>query len=319
MRMKSSQKKFIIILFLILICFIGVFSYVYRQIDQTLSTIYKPRESEIEEKKNNQERKKLMKKNQPMNLLLLGVDERPGDKGRTDTIILLSLNPNIKHTIMLSIPRDTYAEIPDFGKDKINHAYAYGNVDLTIQTVEKLLELPIHFYIKINMEGFKNGIDTIGGVTVDNPLDFSQGKHHFPSGKIHLNGDQALDYIRMRKDDPEGDLGRNKRQQIVLEAAMKESLKFFNLPKINSILKILGENITTDIEKDHFQTLFLDYRSSLQTLHSLQINGKGQFIGPSWFYVISDDEINRIKKEVQIHMEKEAKDNILNTTNKQIK
>lgn len=276
--------------------------YFYNKIGNTFSTMHDPleRDTDQERQKNI---KSIFKENKSINVLLLGVDERPGDKGRSDTIILMSFNPNTNSTAMLSIPRDTYVNISGHGKDKINHAYAFGDVGLSIQTVEDMIDLPIHFYVKINMEGFKKGIDEIGGVTVYNDLAFSQGKHHFPKGDIHLNGEESLDFIRMRKDDPQGDLGRNKRQRMVITAAMDKVASFSSIPKIGSILNILGGNVKTDLTFDRIQSLFLDYRHTHQTIHTLELKGKGQFIGQYWYYVVSDEEFNRVHTELKNHME----------------
>src|SRR5699024_7279519 len=143
----------------------------------------------------------LLKNNETVNILLLGVDERSGDKGRSDTLILLSLNPKSKSMTMMSIPRDTYVNIPDHGMDKINHAYAFGDAGLSVRTLENTFDLPVHYYAKVNMEGFVQGIDALGGVTVHNDTTFSQGGADFSEGNIHLDGEKALKYIRMRKND----------------------------------------------------------------------------------------------------------------------
>lgn len=184
----------------------GVIYYAYSQLDNALETMHTPLERDPVRQKEVQE---TFKAKNPLNILLLGVDELSGDRGRSDTIILMSLNPRTDSMIMMSIPRDTYVNIPGRGMDKINHAYAFGGVDLAVQTIEENFDIPIHAYARVNMEGFKQGIDAIGGVTVNNTLAFSSGSSTFEEGPVHLNGDQALDYIRMRKQDPRGDFGRS--------------------------------------------------------------------------------------------------------------
>ncbi|RKJ22727.1 LytR family transcriptional regulator, partial [Butyricicoccus sp. 1XD8-22] len=98
---------------------------------------------------------------------------RPGDRGRSDSIIVMTVNPKTESIDMLSIPRDTRVEIVGKGvDDKINHAYAFGGVEMSMNTVEKFLDIPIDYYIKLNMEGFKEIVDAVGGVDVNNDIDF---------------------------------------------------------------------------------------------------------------------------------------------------
>ncbi|MCZ4136008.1 hypothetical protein BZG24_29500, partial [Escherichia coli] len=110
---------------------------------------------------------------EPFNALILGVDERPNDSGRSDTIIVLSVNPAKHKALLFNIPRDTRTEIVGHGtEDKINHAYAFGGVDMSIRTIEQFLGIPIHYYMKVDMEGFARIIDLVGGVDVNNPFAF---------------------------------------------------------------------------------------------------------------------------------------------------
>lgn len=99
--------------------------------------------------------------------------------------------------IMLSIPRDTYVNIPTHGVAKINHAHAFGGVELSVQAVEEAFDIPVHVYSRVYLEGFKQGIDAIGGVTINNNQSISKGGSNFTEGSIHLNGEQTLDYISM--------------------------------------------------------------------------------------------------------------------------
>lgn len=279
----------------------GYLYYLYDKIGNTIETMHDPlaRDSDPNRQK---EIASLLKDNKSFNILLLGVDQRPGDKGRSDTMIFMSLNPKTNSMAMLSIPRDTYVNIPGRGMDKINHAYAFGDTELSVQTVEEAFDLPVHFYAKVNMEGFKEGIDAIGGVTVHNDQDFSQGSNHFSKGNISLSGKQALDYIRMRKNDPRGDLGRNERQRKVVTAAIDEVASFSNITKVGSILNILGDHAKTDLTMNHMQTLFSDYRGTRHNVKTLEINGSGKTLD-KWYYMVSDEEFNRIHNEIKSHME----------------
>ncbi|GAA0423861.1 transcription antiterminator LytR [Virgibacillus salarius] len=302
---KHKKRKWLfwvggIILALILV--VGVFSiYVWNKLGDTVETMHNPlnRDNDPDRKK---ELESIFKDTKSVNILLLGVDERDGDKGRSDTMILLSLNPKNNSMKMLSIPRDTYVTIPGKGKDKINHAYAFGDVELSVQTVEENFDLPVHYYARVNMEGFEQGVDAIGGVTITNDTAFSQGGIQFPAGEIQLNGKEALSYIRMRKNDPRGDLGRNERQRAVIMAAINKGASFSSITKVGEILNILGDNVKTNLNMDAMQTLFSDYRGTRKNISSMEISGNGQRINNTWYYVVPDSEFNRITTEIKAHM-----------------
>ncbi len=165
----------------------GVYAYnVYSKVSNTLNEVHKP----LERDKNNKQEAKI-NKSEPVSILLLGADERGEDKGRSDSLMVITLNPKNNSMKTVSIPRDTYTEIVGKGKsDKINHAYAFGGVDMSVATVEKFLNIPINYYIEVNMEGFKDIVDAVGGVDVNNDLEFSLDGHHFQKGNVHLTGDQ---------------------------------------------------------------------------------------------------------------------------------
>jgi LCP family protein required for cell wall assembly len=280
----------------------GLIFYIYNQVGSAVETMHSPL-SRDEDPERQKEIKERFDSADSLNVLLLGVDERPGDRGRSDTMIVMSLNPNTNSMKMLSIPRDTYVNIPGYGMDKINHAYAFGGVDLSVETVESNFDIPIHIYARVNMEGFKQGIDAIGGVTVNNTQSFSQGGSTFAEGPIHLNGEQALDYIRMRKQDPRGDMGRNERQRAVITAAIDRAASFSSITKFGEIMDILGGNVQTNLDMDKIQTLFTGYLGTRHNIDTLEIQGSGSTIDGIWYYMVSDSEINRISSEIRDHMQ----------------
>ncbi len=117
------------------------------------------------------------------------VDEREGDIGRSDTLIILTVNPNKESIQMVSIPRDTRTEIIGKGfEDKINHAYAFGGPEMTMDTVEHFLDIPIDYFVQLNLESFTEIVDSVGGVTVTNSLPFSSDGYYFDKGTITLDG-----------------------------------------------------------------------------------------------------------------------------------
>ncbi|WP_164668067.1 LCP family protein [Virgibacillus doumboii] len=276
--------------------------YIYDKVGDTVDTMHEPLARD-----DNPERQKeidsIFSNTKSINILLLGVDERKNDKGRSDTMILMSLNPQTNAMKMLSIPRDTYVDIPGRGMDKINHAYAFGDAGLSVQTVEQNFNVPVHFYVKVNMEGFKQGVDALGGVTVTNDVEFSQGGEHFEKGEIHLNGEEALKYIRKRKGMDGGDLSRNQRQREVIKAAISEAASFSSITKVTNILEILGDNVTTNLQFEQMQTLFTDYRKTRNNIDTMEISGSGEILDDGiWYYMVPDEEMNRVTTEIKNHM-----------------
>ncbi|WP_274649408.1 LCP family protein [Paenibacillus humicola] len=240
----------------------------------------------------------------PFTVLALGVDQRPHDTGRSDTIILMAVNPAKKSILMFNIPRDTRTDIVGHGTvDKINHAYAFGGVNMSIQTIERFLDYPVDYYIKVNMEGFARLIDLIGGVEVDNPFAFNYEQHTFAKGHLTLNGDEALLYSRMRYDDPRGDLGRNARQRDILEEVMKHAMNLTNVTKIDSMLSEVGDSVKTNITFDEMKQFLTDYRPAIGSIDTVEIQGKGQTIGGIWYYIVSDAERSRIHNLLKNQMQ----------------
>lgn len=208
----------------------------------------------------------ILGKKDRINILFFGVDERSNDIGRTDTIIFASLDLKNKKVNLLSIPRDTRVVIPSIGYDKINHAYHYGGVDLAVRTVEEFLGVSINYYAKMNFQQFEKLIDALGGVDieVEKPMFYTDRTDKFyvrlKPGFQHLNGKDALGYVRFRHD-PLGDLGRIERQQKFLKALfkqLKEKITFTELPKyINLVGSIIETNISF-YEALYFATKFMD-------------------------------------------------------------
>ena len=296
---RKGLKIFLIVFGALLLLLGGYLFYIYDKLTDTVDAMYTPLDSDLEKKEEIDDR---LSNKETINVLLLGVDERPGDRGRSDTMIFMSLNPNTNKMLMLSIPRDTYVDIPGRGLDKINHAYAFGGSELSVQTVEQFLDTTIHFYGRVNMEGLISGVDAIGGVTVNNPMEFSHGGHTFKEGQITLNGEQALIYSRMRKNDPRGDLGRNTRQQEIIDAMIDEAVSFDSFTRLTNILDVVGTNVQTNIQTPEIRAMFFDYRGTRSNTIREEINGTGQYIDRIWYYIVSDEEVNRIRTLIKDHM-----------------
>lgn len=226
----------------------------------------------------------------PFSLLLLGIDERENDRGRSDVIIVITVNPRQKTAHMFNIPRDTRTAIIGKGiDDKINHAYAYGGVNMAVQTVEKFLDIPIDYYVQVNMEGFQQVIDLFGGVTVDVPFTFGYEGFTFAKGGMELNGAAALAYSTMRYQDPEGDRGRNKRQQQIIRALAKKAATMSTMTKAEDLKQFLISHVRTNLTWDQIRYMQEIYKS-LNTLDTVTIKGTGTYIKGVYYYIIPEKE-----------------------------
>ena len=240
----------------------------------------------------------------PFSVLLLGIDEREQDVGRTDTMIVVTVNPDKKTVKMLSIPRDSRVEIVGNNTtEKINHAYPRGGIPMTIATVENLLSIPIDYYVAVNMEGFLQIIDTLGGITVNNDMDLTYRQYSFPKGNIKLNGEEALIFSRIRYEDPRGDFGRQIRQKQLIEAIIAKGASPKTLFKLNDVFEILGDNVQMNFSVNNLLQLQKLYSNLDKNFEQLQFEqGTGQYIGSSWYYIIDEEELAEISANLQQHL-----------------
>ena len=234
---------------------------------------------------------------------MLGVDERSGDRGRSDTMIVLTVNPENNSVKMLSIPRDTRTEIVGHGTvDKINHAYAFGGVEMSIATVENFLDIPIDYYMQINMEGFKDIVDAVGGVTVNNDLDFTYEGVHFTKGQIDLDGEKALKYSRMRYEDPRGDFGRQLRQRQIIQEVLNEGASLSSLTNYNDIFTALGKNVKTNVTFAEMVDIQKNYKDAVKNVEQMTISGSGTKINGIYYLIVSDEEKQRVQSELKAQL-----------------
>jgi LCP family protein required for cell wall assembly len=216
-----------------------------------------------------------------INILMLGVagKGKPG-QNLTDTIMIASINPKTNQVALLSIPRDLYVTIPgNNAAMKINAVYQYGlnstNNDeqkasqMLKSAINNITGLDINYYIVLNFDGFTRVVDTIGGVNITSARDIHDARYPGPNysyetfdlsaGFHHLDGATALQYARERHDDPEGDFGRAKRQQDILQATKSKVFSadtMLNVFKVNDIFNALGDNIRTDITPADFESFW---------------------------------------------------------------
>lgn len=308
-RRSSRGKKVFLTIFAIVAALVviaaGVGAKLYFDLSGSIKQTYEAVERKNTETKKRQQPVDLNKK-EPFSVLLLGIDT--GDLGRTeqgrsDTLMVATVNPNDNKTTLVSVPRDTYVDIVGYGtQDKINHAYAFGGAAMSMDTVEKYLDIPIDHYVSINMMGIKELVDALGGVDVNNDLEFESRGEHYAFGPIHLEGERVLTYLRMRYEDPRGDYGRQLRQRSVVEAIVKKAVSLDGITQYRNLLDAMEGNMKTDMSFDDMQKIALDYRSAFTTIDQLQMQGEGFMQDGVSYQRVSDEELqsvqNKLKKQL---------------------
>ena len=213
----------------------------------------KPPVTQIEKARENKSEELIKAKNKAT-ILIMGVDIREDDVGRSDTMMIATVDPKYDKASLLSIPRDTRVRIYGYGYDKINAAYAYGGEPLAEKTVENFLGIDIDHYIIINVRSFVKIIDAIGGVDIsvpkrmyyEDPWDDDGGLviDLYP-GKQHMDGKTAVTYVRYR--DSEGDIGRIHRQQQFMEACLDKVMSPEIITRIPDIIREVIYAVDTDM------------------------------------------------------------------------
>ena len=197
-----------------------------------------------------------------MHVMVMGVDRRSDDAGRSDTLMVVTVNKTTGKAEILSLPRDTRVRIEDNGYDKINHAYAFGGSKLTRKTVEELLGVPMDYYVLVDIKAFERIIDAMDGIDIDvekrmyyeDPWDDNGGLviDLFP-GMQHLDGARAIQYVRYR--DGEGDIGRINRQQHFMRAVLEKVMTPQILPKLPEIVKEIRSSVETNMPLEEMLSL----------------------------------------------------------------
>lgn len=218
-----------------------------------------------------------LQKKERVNILLLGIDERQDQYGpwRTDTMIVLTIDPENNTAGILSIPRDLWVNIPGYDANRINTAHYTGDLKkhpgggpaLAIKTVQDFFGIPIHYYVRVNFRGFVEAIDTIGGIDIYVEEEIDDPKYpdeaygydplYIPAGLQHMDGELALKYARTRHSG--SDFDRLRRQQQVIMAVRDKVLRFDLLPqllsKLPQLLQTVGDAVQTDLQPDEILNL----------------------------------------------------------------
>ena len=283
------KKTLLMFLSLLLVTVMGVGAYAWTIYDQStgeLSKTYKSLGGETD----------VISATKPMTILLMGVDTGSGSRedtwaGNSDSMILLSVNPTTKKTVMMSLERDILTKFKDKDGEtveaKLNSAYASGGAKLAISTIQEMMNIHIDRYVLINMKGLVQLVDAVGGITVNNTFDFpisiEENEPEYTAkiepGVQKINGDQALVYARMRYQDPEGDYGRQKRQREVIQKVVEKVLSLNSVSHYQPILKALSTNMQTNIDLSAKSIpSLLGYKDSFKTIETQQLKGEGEML-----------------------------------------
>lgn len=309
-RVKKRKKKkwiltFLSILFLAILS-IGI--YLYTSVKSTINDVHVSLDREKSDKRTE---KVSLEELNPISILLMGVDEREGDRGRSDTMIVVTLNPQKNSMQMFNIPRDTRVEIIGKEKqDKINHAYAFGGPEMSVKTVENFLDIPVDYFISVNMEALSDVVDALGGITVNNPIEWVEtgGYYHkkgfvYNKGEISLDGAQTLGFVRMRYQDPRGDFGRQQREQIVLNAIIDKGASLSSVTKINSLLDVIGKNTKTNMTLDDMINIQQNYAETRKQQEKFDIKGNGSKIDGVYYYVVPEADRLVVETKIKEHLD----------------
>jgi len=196
------------------------------------------------------------------NILIIGQNQKSAkisDRTNTDVVMLMTINPNTKQILLTSFPRDTYLSVPYSGmKDKLTHAGIYG-AEMTVKTIQNYMGIKIDFYIRVNYSALINMVEAVGGISVDNPSTFKavypKYKYTFKEGPLDLNGDEALAYVRERKQVKCGDMGRNEHQRIVLDGLVRKASSPSMLINFNRLMQAVEENYLTNLSTDQIYSI----------------------------------------------------------------
>lgn len=310
------------LLIFVLVIFVGAGYgiHLYRQTKNALDKTYSSVDAKKEAKTS-----KLIAASDPLGILLLGTDTGSGGRteknGNSDTIIVATVNPKTKKTSLTSIPRDTLAQIigeDSFDFRKINSANNIGGAKMALDSVSKLINVPLTYYVRVNMAGLKQIVNAVGGVDVTVPFDFESNNSTFTKGKMHLNGRQALDYAQMRYEDPEGDYGRQKRQRAVITSLVKSAMSAGTLANFKDLLEAVSDNMETNFTSEQMIDIFQSYRHAGKKISSDYLHGVSAYADSASVQIASTSELQRISDAIrhELGLERETVDNATTKENK---
>ncbi|GAB6438577.1 LCP family protein [Bacillus luti] len=330
---KKSKKKTKIIISVILFFLIVGGGYTWFLVNKASSAVRNAAHDLARGDKSDLRDKAVKPITNNVSVLIMGVDESDvrgkeyGEAIRTDALLLATFNKDSKTVKLLSIPRDTYTYIPiEKKKDKITHAHAYGSAkngknggpQASIDAVEKLMNVPVDYFVKFNFKSFIKIVDDLGGVEVDVPVEFTEQDSndnaeaiHLQKGVQKLNGEEALALARTRHID--SDAMRGQRQQLVIEAILKKVTDVGSVTKVGNIIDDINGQFVTNLTFDDILS-FYKYGSD-SDIEKLQIQGEDCYMakgddtcsqsaggGRTYYYNPDKKELATVTNELRTHL-----------------
>ncbi|WP_254901246.1 LCP family protein [Tuberibacillus sp. Marseille-P3662] len=254
----------------------------------------------------------------PISILLMGIENYSsgGKNGRADTQIVVTLNPEKDKMTMVTVPRDTRVELNNIGKysgdHKINSSYTYGELTdyggnrKAVETVEKLLDVPIDKFVAVDFAGFRDVVNALGGVTVDIKHGFweenifnDNKRIYFKEGNTKLDGEEALAFARMRKRDVNTIYSRDERQRQFIKAAIHQTISAGTIFKVDDISNVLGEHVNTNLGPREIYALQKQYSSMSKSINTLHIDGQNQTINGSAYFVPDENSLHKVGQKLR--------------------
>jgi len=330
---KKSKKKIKIIISVILFFLIVGGGYTWFLVNKASSAVRNAAHDLARGDKSDLRDKAVKPITNNVSVLVMGVDESDvrgkeyGEAIRTDALLLATFNKDSKTVKLLSIPRDTYTYIPvEKKKDKITHAHAYGSTkngkdggpQASIDAVEKLLNVPVDYFVKFNFKSFMKIVDDLGGIEVDVPVEFTEQDSNDTADAIHLkkgvqklNSEEALALARTRHID--SDAMRGQRQQLVIEAILKKLTSVGSVTKVGNIIDDINGQFVTNLTFDDMLS-FYKYGAD-SSIEKLQIQGDDCYMekgddtcsksaggGRTYYYNPDKKELAKVTNDLRTHL-----------------
>ncbi|MBJ8100860.1 LCP family protein [Bacillus cereus group sp. N11] len=330
---KKSKKKTKIIISVILFFLIVGGGYTWFLVNKASSAVRNAAHDLARGDKSDLRDKAVKPITNNVSVLIMGVDESDvrgkeyGEAIRTDALLLATFNKDSKTVKLLSIPRDTYTYIPvEKKKDKITHAHAFGSAkngkkggpQASIDAVEKLMNVPVDYFVKFNFKSFIKIVDDLGGIEVDVPVEFSEQDSNDNADAIHLkkgvqklNGEEALALARTRHID--SDAMRGQRQQLVIEAILKKITNVGSVTKVGNIIDDINGQFVTNLTFDDMLS-FYKYGAD-SSVEKLQIQGDDCYMekgddtcsksaggGRTYYYNPDKKALANVTNELRTHL-----------------
>ncbi|WP_077075359.1 LCP family protein [Aedoeadaptatus urinae] len=254
----------------------------------------------------------LQNSNEKFQVLLIGVDSLDSKKAkntRSDVMMVLDIDGEKKTASLISLPRDSRVKIKDHGKTKLNHAYAYGKANLALKTVNENFDLDIPYYIVVDYAFVKDVVNIVDGIDVDVPMDMDYEDPsadpplsiHLKKGHQHLNGDQAMQFLRFRKGYKNADLDRVKAQQAFMAAFVDKVKSSKGILHAPSLLVSYMDNTTSNMPLSKVSRMGLTMLSvGQENLETATIPGTADMIGGLSYYIVDFDGTDQLFRKMNV-------------------